>query len=344
MLKWYEQVESNNDIVISSRVRLARNLYKYPFSSIIGEDDAKKLVKEVINLADVIAEEDDKSYYWANVDLLSDMDKIAMLERHILSPNLVAKKQSTGVILSEDESISIMINEEDHVRIQSIMAGLDLIKAYEKASEIDDITNKHLKYAFDDKFGYLTSCPTNVGTGMRASCMMFLPALTSAKLIPKLMEELAKFGVTIRGTYGEGTKSLGNIYQISNQKTLGVTEIETIDSLNRLIAQVTRHENKRREYMLSVNQDELEDQVHRVYGILKYSKQLNSEEAMSFLAQLKFGIDYKLIKLNDTINTHQLMMEIQPGTLQWKLGKAVGSSTRNKIRAEYIKKHLPEII
>lgn len=343
MLKWYEEKEANNDIVISSRIRLARNLYKYPFSAIMDENEARELVEEVKPLTQVISEKENKHYYSCNINTLSEMDKTAMLERHILSPALVKKNQAAGIIISEDESVSIMINEEDHIRIQSIAAGLNLTKAYEMANRLDDITNKELNYAYDKKYGYLTSCPTNVGTGMRASCMMYLPALTSAKMIPKLIEELAKFGATIRGTYGEGTKSLATIYQISNQKTLGASEVEIIDNLNRLVLQVIRHEHKRREYVLSINHDELEEQVYRAYGILKYTRQISSEDAMALLSQLKFGTDYDLLSLEKDLNIHQLMMEIQPGSIQWKIGKTVGRSTRNKMRAEFIRKSLPEI-
>ena len=344
MLKWYEQIVPDTDVVISSRIRLARNLEGYPFSAKMEEEHAIPLVNEVKGITSALAEKDKRKYYSCNISTLSDIDKQAMVERHIVSPLLAEKQQSTGLILSEDETVSIMINEEDHVRIQTIVGGMNLERAYEEADRIDDIAYEKLHFAFDDKYGYLTACPTNAGTGMRASCMVFLPALSSARMIPKLIEEVGKYGVTIRGIYGEGTKSLGSIYQISNQKTMGQSEREIIDNLNRIVAQVVKQERKRREYMLSVSTDEIEDQVYRSYGVLKYARQITSEDAMALLSQLKFGMDCDLIKFERDFNVHKLMMGVQPGSLQWTIGKNVGSKSRDQSRAEYIRKELPTMI
>lgn len=343
MLKWYEQLVPDSDVVISSRVRLARNLETYPFAEKIEEKQAQALVNEVKGIAPLLSERGKRRYYACNISTFSDIDKTAMVERHIVSPLLAEKEQTTGLILSEDETVSIMINEEDHVRIQAIVGGMNLEQALKEADFIDDMAYEKLHFAYDEKYGYLTSCPTNTGTGMRASCMVFLPALSSARLIQKLIEEVGKFGVTIRGIYGEGTKSLGNIYQISNQKTMGTSESEIIENLKRIVFQVVKQERKRREYMLSVNADEIEDQVHRSYGILKYARQLSSDDAMSLLSQLKFGMDLGLISFDRDFNVHKLMMGVQPGSLQWTLGKNVGSLTRDQARAEYIRKELPTI-
>ncbi|NLO09290.1 MAG: protein arginine kinase [Clostridiales bacterium] len=344
MLKWYEENVPDGDVVISSRVRLARNLEDYKFSPLLDEGEAVKLVDQVKGITSTLAEEDHRKYYSCNIKSLSDIDKAAMVERHIVSPLLVDKEQTTGLILSEDETVSIMINEEDHLRIQAIVGGMNLEKAYEVANHIDDLAYDKLKIAYDEKYGYMTSCPTNVGTGMRASCMVFLPALSAAKLIQKLIEEVGRYGVTIRGIYGEGTKSLGSIYQISNQKTLGNSEREIIQNLNRIVDQVMKQERKRREYMLSLNTDEIEDQVYRAYGILKYARQITPDDAMTLLSQIKFGADSGLIKFDREFNVHKMMMGVQPGSLQWTLGKNVGSTTRDKSRAEYISKELPRLI
>lgn len=344
MLKWYEQIASDSDVVISSRIRLARNLDNYLFSSKLQEEQAIALVNEVKEITASLSEREDRKFYACNISTLSDIDKTAMVERHIVSPLLAEKNQTTGLILSEDETISIMINEEDHVRIQAIVGGMNLEQAFDEANRIDDIADDRLHFAYDEKYGYLTACPTNSGTGMRASCMVFLPALSSAAMIQKLIEEVGKYGVTIRGIYGEGTKSLGSIYQISNQKTLGISEREIIDNLNRIVTQVVKQERKRREYMLSVNSDELEDQIFRSYGVLRYARQISSDDAMSLLSQLKFGADCGLVHFEREFNIHKLMMGVQPGSLQWTLGKNVGSITRDQSRAEYIRKELPTII
>jgi protein arginine kinase len=344
MLKWYEQIVPDSDVVISSRVRLARNLENYPFSSKIVEEQAIALVNEVKGITSSLSEKDNRVFYSCNISTLSEIDKIAMVERHIVSPLLAEKEQTTGLILSDDETVSIMINEEDHVRIQAIVGGMNLEQAYEVADHIDDIAYDKLHFAYDEKYGYLTACPTNAGTGMRASCMVFLPALSSARMIQKLIEEVSKYGVTIRGIYGEGTKSLGSIYQISNQKTMGNSENEIIENLKRVVLQVVKQERKRREYMLSVSTDEIEDQVFRSYGVLRYARQISSDDAMTLLSQLKFGADCGLIKFDREFNIHKLMMGVQPGSLQWTLGKNVGSTTRDQSRAEYIRKELPTII
>ena len=344
MLKWYEQIATDSDVVISSRIRLARNLETYPFSSKLEEEQAIPLVNEAKSITGLLSEKDNRRFYSCNISTLSEIDKTAMVERHIISPLLAEKEQTTGLILSEDETVSIMINEEDHIRIQAIVGGMDLEKAYHEANHIDDIAYEKLHFAYDEKYGYLTACPTNAGTGMRASCMVFLPALGSARMIQKLMEEVGKYGVTIRGIYGEGTKSLGSIYQISNQKTMGISESEIIENLKRIVFQVVKQERKRREYMLSVNADEIEDQVYRSYGVLKFARQISADDAMTLLSQIKFGADCGLIKFDREFNVHKLMMGVQPGSLQWTIGKNVGSQTRDQSRAEYIRKELPIVV
>jgi protein arginine kinase len=343
MLKWYNEAAKNSDVVISSRIRLARNLRKYPFSIKLSDEQAKELVEEIKEAGSTLEIQTKDTYNSSNVNTLSEIDKTAMVERHIISPLLTAKKQSTGLILSENEKISIMINEEDHLRIQSVTGGMNINEAFRNANKIDDITSGIFEYAFHEKYGYLTSCPTNVGTGLRASYMVFLPALTAADRVGKLTEELGKYGIALRGTYGEATKSVGSLYQISNQKTLGSTEREIIDGLNRIVEQVMKQERRQREYILTNSYDEIEDKVHRSYGILRYAKQLSSADAMTLLAQLKLGIDLNLIKIDKEFNVHELMMEIQPGNLQSQLDKNIGTLQRDKIRTDYIRGKLPEI-
>ena len=344
MLKWYEQKAPDGDVVISSRVRLARNLTNYPFSLKISNDQAKKMVEEVKEITEDLSHGTGKKHYSCNLSTLANIDKRAMVERHIISPHLVEKQQVTGLILSEDETISIMINEEDHLRIQSIVGGMNLEAAYEVASRVDDIASEKFDIAFDKKYGYLASCPTNVGTGLRASCMVFLPALSSAGIINRMFEELSKYGVTIRGIYGEGSKSLGSLYQISNQKTLGNTEQEIIYSLNNVVNQIVRQERLKRQEIKDNNYDKMEDQVYRAYGVLKYARQLTSSEAISLLAQIKLAIDCGLIKFDKDVNIHKLMMGVQPGSLQWTIGKDVDDSQEKHYRAEYLRKKIPKVI
>lgn len=343
MHKWYKDAGKNNDVVISSRVRLARNLKAFPFSVKLKDNQAVELVESIRGASQILEVKCDKKFYSCNVDALMEAEKTAMMERHIISPLLIAKKQRTGLILSEDEKISIMINEEDHIRIQSITGGMNIKEAFDNANFADDITSQLFEYAYHEKYGYLSSCPTNVGTGLRASYMMFLPALTVAGKIAKLAEELGQYGITLRGTYGEASKSLGSLYQISNQKTLGGTEKDIIEGLNRVVEQVMKQERRQREYILTHSYDEFEDKVHRSYGVLKYAKQLSSADAMTLLAQIKLGNDMGLIQFEEAYNIHELMMEIQPGNLQCLLDKSLGSVKRDKFRADYIRKKLPNL-
>lgn len=342
MIKWYEEKGENSDIVISSRVRLARNLSKYPFPTRLSDDQASKLLEEVdAGMKDYKSE--DGKFLFCSLDEVSDMDKTAMVERHILSPEMALKKPHTGLLISENESVSMMINEEDHLRIQAFSGGMNMMKAFQKANDLDDTANEMFGFSFDEKYGYLTACPTNAGTGLRASYMVFLPALSAAGKIKKLAEEVSKYGVTLRGIYGEGSKGVADIYQISNQKTLGNSEQDIIEDLDSIVTQVIKQERKRREYVLTNNYDAIEDNVYRSYGILKYTKQINTKDAMELLAQVKLGLDCEILKPKGNFNIYKMMMAIQPSNLQYSLGKNVGNRIRDKIRAEYLNTNLPTL-
>lgn len=343
-LKWYGKNGKGGDVVISSRVRLARNLNRYPFSTKLSGAQALRLLEEAGGCAERLGQELATPYYYCRFDTLSEVNKLAMVERHIVSPAFAVKKQADGLILSEDESAGIMINEEDHIRIQAISAGMAMGEVWERASRIDDITDEKLHYAYDKQYGYKTSCPTNVGTGMRASYMMFLPALTSTGRIPELSEEMAGYGITMRGIYGEGTQAVGAVYQVSNQRTLGYPEQEIIDNLDHIVHQVIRQERKRREMLLEKHFDELEDQVHRSYGVLKYATKISSSDAMTLLGQLKLGIDLGLIHMEEDFAYYRFVIAIQRANLQLALGKSCGNVQRDKYRAEFLRENLPEIV
>lgn len=344
MQKWYEAEVEDSDVVISSRIRLARNLNKYCFCDKLTEDDAKKMVQEIMGVKDYLSSGVTESFHGYLPNEMAELDKSSMVEWHMISPSFAEKKQNTGLIVSEDESLSILINDEDHIRIQSINGGLNMDRAFRRADALDDVLSEKFDFAFDEKFGYLTTSPTNVGTGLRASYMLFLPALTMAGKIQKLADEIGKYGIQIRGIYGDGTKSFGNIYTISNQKTLGCQESEILENLTQIVKQAISQERKRREYLITVNSEELEDKVYRSYGILKYAKKVNTVDAMTLLAQLKFGVDTNLIKLRQDTNLFQMIMEIQPASLQKISGKSMGSTERDHYRAEYINHKLPELL
>ncbi|WP_167955279.1 protein arginine kinase [Anaerosporobacter faecicola] len=347
MPKWYEEQGNESDVVISSRIRLARNFVKYPFSPKLSSEQAELLCEELHNRIDdnkAALEEVMGKYYYYSVSKANDIEKQALVERHIISNKLARKNQHAGVIMTEDESVSLMLNEDDHIRIQVIQNGLNLLPALEKANAIDDIISEFMQYAYDDKLGYLTSSPTNVGTGLRASVMVYLPALGSSDKLEKIIEEVNKYGVSIRGMYGEGNKSVAYIYQVSNMKTLGMSEVDTLENLTTIVEQIIKQERKRREYLLDTNFDKYEDQVYRSYGVLRYAKQITTADAMTLLAQIKFGFDSKIITSKEKTSFYKIMMAIQPANLQKILGKNAGTKEREKARAAFLNKNLPELV
>ncbi len=345
MKKWYEEQGKNSDIIISSRVRLARNLKAYPFSPKLSEEQAKEMVTTVQEKLSGLSDEDG-SFLSCCLNGLSESERIALAERYVLSPEIIRKKQETGLIVSKDEAKSIMINEEDHLRIQAFAKGTNIEKAFEMANQMDDAACEQMEYAYHRKYGYLTSCPSNVGTGMRASYMVFLPALCAAGKINFLADEVSKYGITLRGMYGEGTEGTAHIYQVSNQKTLGNSEMEIIENLNHIVKQIIMQERKRRDYVLNHNYNSIEDQVYRSYGVLKYTRQINTKDAMTLLSQVKFGFDTGILKVADeaNIDIFKMMIEIQPHNLQAMIGKNPGNEQRERNRAEYINKRLPKIL
>lgn len=344
MQKWYEENTHDNDVVISGKIRYARNLRKYCFDGKLKNEAATELVNELLKVKEELEKKEGYKFFGCNVDKLSDLEKASMVECQMISPMLSAKNQSTGLILSEDEGVSLMFNEEEHVRIQSFHNGLNIKEALSRADRVDDIISENYEYAFDDRYGYLTTSSTNVGTGLRATYMLFLPALSMTGKIQHLTDEVAKYGAQIRGAYGDGTKSLGDLYQISNQKTLGCQESEIIENLTQIVKQAVVLEMKRRDYLLNANIDELEDKVYRSYGVLKYAKKLNTMDAMTLLAQLKFGIDTNIIKMKNSQNIVQIMREIQPANIQRIAKKGMGSAERDHFRAEYVNKKLDNLV
>ena len=342
--RWYEGKGNDGDVVISSRIRLARNLRKYPFPSKISREEEISLLSDAESCSEALEEKLSSNFFYCNFNSLLDTEKLAMVERHIVSPNFAEKKANTGLVLSEDESVSIMINEEDHLRIQTFSRGKNMQEVYRLASTVDDTLEARLGFAFDRQYGYLTSCPTNLGTGLRASYMMFLPALTYTGNIKKLARELADYGIALRGIYGENTETVGDICQISNQRTLGPSEREIIDALDSVAESVVAEERKAREVLVSQHYDEIEDQVYRSYGLLKYARNLSCQDAITLLGQVKLGADTGILKFDGEFEFYKMMINIQRANLQMINGAAYGKSKRGRYRAEYIRKTLPELI
>ncbi|MDR1392137.1 MAG: protein arginine kinase [Clostridiales bacterium] len=313
-----EKYEKKNDIVISSRIRLARNIKNFPFVRKLNE----KSQEEIIDICKktVLGENSPlkNNVIFLNMKDVNEVDKRNLVEKHLISTQLMDNSIKRGVLLSNDEKISIMLNEEDHIRIQSMASGFDLDLCLKNANEIDDFFEEKIEFGFDEQFGFLTCCPTNVGTGMRASVMVHLPALNLGALMDKLIASLSQLGMTIRGMYGEGSKSVGNIFQISNQITLGITENEAIEKLKQIVSEVIEQEEKVKNAYYKENKYKIEDSVMRSLGILKYCKILSNQEFMILFSNIRFGISLEIIKGLNFEDMQKLVYQVLPSSITKK--------------------------
>ncbi len=336
-MNWYLQNGKDSDVVISSRVRLARNIENYTFMPKISEEEANKVLQKVKDITPSIG----YGLKFINLNDIDDITKVSLVEKHIISPEFAANKNKCGAILiNDEENISIMINEEDHIRMQVFSSGLDLENLKNLAIEIDEKLDNLLHYASHEKYGYLTACPTNVGTGMRASVMVHLPALTMTGNINKILNIVNSFGMNIRGIYGEGTQSQGDIYQISNNQTLGLTENDIIKNINTITEKVIQQERMARKYL--AKSIDLEDRVYRAYGTLSFATKLSSDECKRLLSYVKLGTDLGIIKELTDSKVAKLYLYNNPANLQKYVGKELDGYERDIKRPEVIKQIINE--
>lgn len=342
MKNWLEVDTEAEDIVLSSRIRLARNIKDDPFPNKMNEEDGKDIVKKVEEAfysSPYMEENFNTIYLWQN----DDISNISYLEKHLISRKLVGNKGKAAFIIDHSETASIMINEEDHIRLQSIAGGLNLKEALDYANKLDDLLEEKLDYAFDSKLGFLTSCPTNLGTGLRASVMVHLPALTVNNVLPGLLNALTQVGMTIRGLYGEGSKGQGNLYQISNQLTLGLSEDEVLTNLTGVINEIINREKLERDRVLSKNRLEIEDKIYRSMGILKSALILNTEETLNLLSNVRLGVEMGILKNVDKTILNKLLVEIQSATILKYNDEKIGEKEVNLYRAKLVKDKLKNI-
>jgi protein arginine kinase len=333
--EWLRGTGPNSDVIISSRIRLARNLDKVIFSHRSGKKGAEQtlnIIEQAISKVDYLK----KSLIFHLADLGS-IDRQFLVERHLMSLELAKSSNSKAVVIDEQEIIAIMINEEDHLRIQAMQSGFNLFEAYNIISRIDDNLAKHLSYAFSSERGFLTACPTNTGTGMRGSVMLHLPALVMSRQINRVLSAVAKLSFTTRGLYGEGTQASGNFFQVSNQVSLGHSEEEILQNLNGLIRQLIEQEHQAREALSAQNHSLLEDRVWRSYGVLKSAHIISSQETIELLSMVRLGIDLGIIKDIDRGTVNELFILIQPAHLQKIEGRKLSSQERDLKRAELLR-------
>lgn len=340
--EWLKAAGEDCDIVVSSRLRLARNIEGYPFDQKLSG----KQREEICRMADDSIKKSSwlKNAYVFLYSQLSDLDKQFLLERHLVSKEHIEEGGEKAVAVTPNEIISLMILEEDHLRLQAFQPGFNLLESWRIISQIDDQLEQLLRYAYSPMLGYLTACPTNVGTGLRASCMLHLPSLVLTKQVHKVLQALTKLNLAARGLYGEGTQATGNFFQISNQMTLGQPEEEIIDNLASVIRQVVGHEREARDFLKQKKKVKIEDQIWRSLGVLRSARLLASTEATQLLSLVQLGIHMGLI---DSPLTQQdmnsLFLIIQPAHLQKKTGRSLNPAERDQKRADILREHLSKI-
>jgi protein arginine kinase len=336
---WMSEDGPNSDIVLSTRIRLARNLNEYLFPTLFSSEEANEILGKV---KEYIGEESGEhgNLEFLKMAEMQALQKRVLMEKHLISPNLADESSYGGVVLSEKEDISIMVNEEDHIRIQCLFPGLQLKEALEKADEIDDWLESRLDFAFHEKSGYLTSCPTNVGTGMRASVMMHLPALIVTQQMNRIIPAINQLGLVVRGIYGEGSEALGNIFQISNQITLGKSEEDIVDDLTGVVKQIIAQEQSARDALVKTSNIQLEDRVFRSLGVLENCRVIESKEAAKCLSDVRLGIDLGYIENISRSILNELMILTQPGFLQQYSGGPLRPDERDIRRAAFIRERL----
>lgn len=331
--RWYEKSGPMGDVVCSTRVRLARNLKQYPFparASAAQKAEIEEKVKNALLSGNSILSGE---FRFVPLEELSDTQAIALVERHVVSPEFVSDRRGKAVLVSEDESLSIMINEEDHLRIQVMRSGLSLKEAAETADRLDTLLGESLDFAFDPQLGYLTQCPTNLGIGMRASVMLHLPALTETGAISRIAANLSKLGMTLRGSYGEGSGVIGGMYQLSNQITLGLSEGEALANLSTISDQLIGEEKKARRAL--TENIVAQDQIERAVGVLKSARLLSTEECMKLLSLLRLGLSTGLLTGIGYEELNALSFRVQPCTLS--AGKPLTEAQRDALRAETVR-------
>jgi len=337
---WMRRPAPESDVVLSSRVRIARNLRQYPFPMFANAAQSAKVMEQLLSVAESGRLNGVDSVQAIRLSDLTELEKLVLVEKHLISPMLANESRNAALILSRNEDVSIMINEEDHLRIQCLYPGFQIPEAWDFSSKIDDLFEESVDYAFDEKRGYLTSCPTNVGTGIRASVMMHLPALVLTGQINRILTAVTQVGLAVRGLYGEGSEATGNLFQISNQITLGQSEQEIIDNLHSVAKQIIGHEKAARSKLMTESRTRIEDRIKRSFGILSYATIIDSKEASQRLSDIRLGVHLGLLPQVSLETINELTVSTQPGFLQQAFGETLSPEQRDVARAQMIRTKL----
>ena len=336
--EWLKGEGPDSDIVVSSRIRLARNLTDFPFISKATELDRSEIEKTLRKTVTDVSKHGALAYL--DVNELDGIDRQFLVERQLISREHAESEGARGVAIDAGERTSLMINEEDHLRIQVMHSGFDLAAAWNRINEIDDRLEERTAYAFHTRLGYLTACPTNVGTGMRVSVMLHLPALVITRQIEKVFRSLHKISLAVRGLYGEGSQAMGDFYQISNQITLGKSEEELVTQVGDVVPVLIDYERRAREFLQKESHENLHDKVSRAYGILSTAQTISSEETMHLLSSIRMGVELGLLPELGMGQVNELFIQTQPAHLQKISGTELNTADRNVARAKFLRRHL----
>lgn len=335
---WMNKSGPNGEIVVTSRVRLARNVAGVAFPGWAKKHDRTDLLDQLRPHIEGLSIMRDA--FSKELKHLDAIRKQFLVERHLISREHAAKSTGSAAIMNPGQTVCIMVNEEDHLRMQAILPGLQLDQAYRIIDQVDSDLEKHVHFAFDSRWGYLTACPTNLGTGMRASAMLHLPALVLTEQINQVIQAVNKIGLAVRGLYGEGTEALANLFQVSNQSTLGESEHEIISKLDKVIRQIIEHEHNARAKLREGNAPLLYDHICRAYAILRHAHILPSKEALNHLSMVRLGIDLGFFPKQEQRVLDMLLMEIQPAHLQIEAHRKLSAEERDHLRAEIMRRRL----
>ena len=335
---WLSGKGAESDVVVSSRVRLARNLAGHRFMSRASLAERRELADKLRNSVEHAVGPTEYEYY--DLEPLPEIDRQVLVERHLISREHAEAEGPRGDLVADGETLSVMINEEDHLRMQALQCGFEMAATWQAIDRLDDAIEAQVSYAFDARYGYLTACPTNMGTGMRVSVMLHLPALSMTRELQRVFAAAAKIDFIVRGLYGEGTQGHGDFYQVSNQKTLGRSEQEILGNLNVVIPQIVRYERKVRTALFDEHRRQVEDRVWRAHGILKNARMISSEEALHLLSQLRLGTNIGIITDLDIPTINRLFILTRPAHLQKLERRELDAQERDQARADYLRKCL----
>ncbi len=329
---WWKNISKDSDVVVSTRVRLTRNLSEYNFPNALSKEQALKLCDDIKKVVS-------SGYNFFMMKDIDDNTRHSLVEQHIISKEFVNNVTTGALVMNNDYTVVTMVNEEDHLRIQAFESGFNIDKCYLDVSNFTNYLESKLDFAIHEKYGYLTACPTNVGSGMRVSVMLHLPGLARLGVLNKIFEEASNMGVSVRGLYGENSTGYGNMFQISNQKTLGDTDEQIIYKIKNVIYSIIEQERKARKIVLE-NSIKIEDEIFRTYGVLKNARLISSNEALKLLSKLRFGIASGIINNIKLEKVQSLIVEVQPSTFKSIIKEELGQIEEDKKRAEYIRKEL----